>query len=122
MSIALYFEQYYHSLLGSSNKNGTAVPVHPGNYLLSRARRLAELESTFLLPENRFMSESEKDIRREGLTKEENRWLREKRHKVDAKGFEMGRVIGHGAFGVVRIAREKNGGRLVAVKQLRKAE
>jgi serine/threonine protein kinase len=30
----------------------------------------------------------------------------------------MGRVIGHGAFGVVRIAREKEGGRLVAMKQV----
>jgi serine/threonine protein kinase len=48
--------------------------------------------------------------------------LRERRRKVDVKGFEMGRVIGHGAFGVVRIAREYQSGRLVAIKQLRKAE
>ncbi len=34
--------------------------------------------------------------------------------------FDMGRVIGHGAFGVVRIARERQSGKLMAIKQLRK--
>ena len=68
------------------------------------------------------MSEGEKQVRREELLGEENRMLREKRKRVEVKGFEMGRVIGHGAFGVVRIARELQSGRLVAMKQLRKAE
>ncbi|WWD20522.1 hypothetical protein CI109_104998 [Kwoniella shandongensis] len=127
MSIALFFEQYYHALLkpssaASNSSTETTAPVHPGNYVLSRARRLAQLESTFALPENRFMSEAEKEARREELIKEENRILRERRKKVDVKGFELGRVIGHGAFGVVRIARERQSGRLVAMKQLRKAD
>lgn len=68
------------------------------------------------------MSEAEKESRREELIKEENMMLRERRRKVDVKAFEMGRVIGHGAFGVVKIARERQTGRLVAIKQLRKAE
>ncbi|WWC98809.1 hypothetical protein V866_005702 [Kwoniella sp. B9012] len=135
MSIALFFEQYYHSLLKTppinlngysalirNDKEGEGKPIHPGNYVLNRARRLANLESTFALPENRFMSEDEKAARREELLKEENKILRERRKKVDVKGFELGRVIGHGAFGVVRIAREKESGRLVAMKQLRKAD
>ncbi|WVW81114.1 hypothetical protein I302_103105 [Kwoniella bestiolae CBS 10118] len=129
MSIALYFEQYYHSLLKTPLVNvvgyspprahsDDSKPVHPGNYVLNRARRLAKLESTFALPENRFMSDDEKMARREELQKEENRILRERRKKVDVKGFELGRVIGHGAFGVVRIARERESGRLVAMKQV----
>ncbi|WVQ86004.1 hypothetical protein IAT38_008172 [Cryptococcus sp. DSM 104549] len=127
MSVALFFEQYYHALLKPSpGMRGRAPspskPVHPGNYVLSRARRAAQLESTFGLPENRFMSEGEKEARREELAREENRLLRERRKKVDVKGFELGRVIGHGAFGVVRIARERESGRLVAMKQLRKAD
>ncbi|KAK8850341.1 hypothetical protein IAR55_004258 [Kwoniella newhampshirensis] len=128
MSIALFFEQYYHALLKppdlhlSASTPPAAAPVHPGNYVLSRARRSAQLESTFGLPENRFMSEAEKEVRREELIKEENRILRERRRKVEVKGFELGRVIGHGAFGVVRIARERQSGRLVAMKQLRKAD
>ncbi|WVR08425.1 hypothetical protein IAU60_005480 [Kwoniella sp. DSM 27419] len=127
MSIALFFEQYYHALLkppavhpGATGARGK--PVHPGNYVLNRARRSAALEFTFALPENRFMSEDEKELRRDELAREENRILRERRKKVDAKAFELGRVIGHGAFGVVRIARERDNGRLVAMKQLRKAD
>ncbi|EIW69747.1 hypothetical protein TREMEDRAFT_30295, partial [Tremella mesenterica DSM 1558] len=92
------------------------------NYVLTRARRLQQLEDSFLIPENRFMSEGEKERQRQELILEESRLLREKRAKVDVKAFEMGRVIGHGAFGVVRIARERRSGRLVAMKQLRKAD
>jgi hypothetical protein len=115
MSIALFFEQYYHALL----KPATASkPAHPGNYLLNRARRLANLETEFAQPENRFMSEAEKEERRDGMVREENRILRERRRRVGAQAFEMGRVIGHGAFGVVRIARERQTGRLVAMKQV----
>ncbi|WVQ95741.1 hypothetical protein IAU59_002840 [Kwoniella sp. CBS 9459] len=126
MSVALFFEQYYHALLKPPaihpGANTPGKPVHPGNYVLNRARRLAALEATFALPENRFMSEAEKESRRDELAKEENRILRDRRKKVDVKGFELGRVIGHGAFGVVRIARERESGRLVAMKQLRKAD
>lgn len=64
------------------------------------------------------MSEAEKEERRDGMVKEENRILRERRRRVGAQAFEMGRVIGHGAFGVVRIARERQTGRLVAMKQV----
>jgi hypothetical protein len=109
-SVALYFESFYHSLLGPTAGDKA---VASQNYLFARANRLADLEQSFTTPENRFMSEGEKRFRRE-----EYRILRERRKKVDAKAFEMGRVIGHGAFGVVRIAREKQSGRLVAMKQV----
>ena len=123
MSIALFFEQYYHSLLRAPPTVSSSKPnVNAGNYVLNRARRLANLEAVLSAPQNRFMSEAEKESRREELNKEENRMLRERRRKVDVRAFEMGRVIGHGAFGVVRIAREIQSGRLVAIKQLRKAE
>ncbi|RXK35938.1 AGC/NDR/NDR protein kinase [Tremella mesenterica] len=119
-SIGLFFEQFYHALLKPPSKSSR--PPHPGNYVLTRARRLQQLEESFLIPENRFMSEGEKERQRQELILEESRLLREKRAKVDVKAFEMGRVIGHGAFGVVRIARERRSGRLVAMKQLRKAD
>jgi len=111
-SVALFFEAFYTTLL--------RPPPSSNNYLLNRAKRLAALEESFNLLENRFMSEAERQFRRDELVKEENRMLRDKRGRVDARSFEMGRVIGHGAFGVVRIAREKEGGRLVAMKQVRR--
>jgi hypothetical protein len=110
-SVALYFESFYTSLL--------RPPTHiSSNYLLNRAKRLSALEESFNSLENRFMSEAERQFRRDEFVKEEGRILRDRRGRVDAKAFEMGRVIGHGAFGVVRIAREKEGGRLVAMKQV----
>jgi hypothetical protein len=109
-SVALYFESFYTSLL--------RPPPSSNNYLLNRAKRLSALEESFNSLENRFMSEAERQFRRDEFVKEEGRILRDRRGRVDAKAFEMGRVIGHGAFGVVRIAREKEGGRLVAMKQV----
>ena len=109
-SVALFFEAFYTTLL--------RPPPSSNNYLLNRAKRLAALEESFNLLENRFMSEGERQFRREELIKEEGRILRDRRGKVDVRAFEMGRVIGHGAFWVVRIAREKEGGRLVAMKQV----
>lgn len=47
---------------------------------------------------------------------------RERNHNVDIKSFQLGRVIGQGAFGVVRIATERAKNRIVAIKQLRKSE
>jgi len=112
-SVALYFEAFYTTLL--------RPPTSSDNYLLNRSKRQSLLEESFNQLENRFMSEGERQFRRDELVKEENRLLRERRRRVDAKAFEMGRVIGHGAFGVVRIAREKEGGRLVAMKQVSQA-
>jgi hypothetical protein len=111
-SVALYFEAFYTTLLRPPTSAAS------NNYLLNRSKRQSLLEESFNSLENRFMSEGERQFRRDELVKEENRLLREKRRRVDVKAFEMGRVIGHGAFGVVRIAREKEGGRLVAMKQV----
>ena len=117
MSVALFFEQYYHDLLRPPKSRETAA-ADPHNYGLARRGRMVALEAYFALAENRFMSEDEKDARRDALLREENRILRERRKKVDVRAFELGRVIGHGAFGVVRIARERESGRLVAMKQV----
>ncbi|BEJ11501.1 hypothetical protein CspHIS471_0109230 [Cutaneotrichosporon sp. HIS471] len=48
--------------------------------------------------------------------------LRAKRAKVDFRGFEVGRVIGQGAFGVVYIAHDIRRNGIVAIKQLRKTD
>ena len=141
MSIALYFEQYYHGLfkvhpiIGESTTSGNAPAstadmdkakgdrLDPtGTHLAGRAQRQAELEEQLASMNGVIMSEEEKQQRRRQWQREENRLLRERRRKVDVQAFEMGRVIGHGAFGVVRIAREKSSGGLMAIKQLRKAE
>ena len=120
MSVALFFEQFYHALLktpkhANEGLAGGAVAAHPGNYLLSRARRLALLERQLASP---AIADEEKDRMREDWRRDETNVLRERRRKVGVQSFEIGRVIGHGAFGVVRICRELDGGRLCAMKQV----
>jgi hypothetical protein len=138
MSIALYFEQYYHGLYRIAPSTNATLPSKAANhtpskgvlersdtsgiYLIDRAQRLAGLEEELAAAGPVVLSEEEKQERRRRWQREENRLLRERRQKVDVQAFDMGRVIGHGAFGVVRIAREKRTGDLVAIKQLRKAE
>ncbi|TXT11082.1 hypothetical protein VHUM_01833 [Vanrija humicola] len=58
------------------------------------------------------------------LTKPDAKRQLLRRDTVDINHFEIGRVIGQGAFGVVRIASEASrpDSRLVAIKQLRKSD
>lgn len=48
--------------------------------------------------------------------------LRKKREKISRKCFESICVIGRGAFGEVRLCREKRNNRIVAIKCLKKSE
>ncbi|KAK7035458.1 hypothetical protein VNI00_011751 [Paramarasmius palmivorus] len=59
---------------------------------------------------------------RERWRQNETDYLRERRRKVDVSAFSILKTIGHGAFGVVSLVREKSTGHLYAMKQLRKAD
>ena len=48
--------------------------------------------------------------------------MRKRREKVSRKNFESLAVIGRGAFGEVRVCRERKTGRVVAIKCLKKEE
>jgi serine/threonine kinase 38 len=48
--------------------------------------------------------------------------LRKKRTKISTRDFEPLSIIGKGAFGEVRICREKKSGEVVAIKRLKKKE
>ncbi|KAG8907437.1 hypothetical protein FRB99_004232 [Tulasnella sp. 403] len=52
----------------------------------------------------------------------ETEYLRDRRRKVDVSAFKQLKVIGHGAFGVVSLVKEKSTGQLFAMKQLRKTD
>jgi protein-serine/threonine kinase len=49
----------------------------------------------------------------------ETAYLRERRRRVDQRAFVKLKTIGHGAFGVVSLVREKESGELYAMKQVR---
>ncbi|KAJ6684910.1 SERINE/THREONINE-PROTEIN KINASE [Salix purpurea] len=56
------------------------------------------------------------------LEKKETEYMRLQRHKMGADDFELLTMIGKGAFGEVRICREKTTGQVYAMKKLKKSE
>ncbi|XP_073000877.1 uncharacterized protein [Typha latifolia] len=68
------------------------------------------------------MSEEEQNYILEYFEKKEREYMRLQRHKMGADDFELLTMIGKGAFGEVRICREKATGHVYAMKKLKKSE
>lgn len=56
------------------------------------------------------------------LEKKETEYMRIQRHKMGVDDFDLLTIIGRGAFGEVRICREKSTGHVYAMKKLKKSE
>ncbi|XP_022982350.1 serine/threonine-protein kinase tricorner [Cucurbita maxima] len=56
------------------------------------------------------------------LERKETEFMRLKRHKICVDDFELLTIIGRGAFGEVRLCREKKSGDIYAMKKLKKSE
>lgn len=100
----IYFENLYFPLFR-----------HPP----SREQRRLAMERDM---EEMRLSDPQKEQLRIRWRQNESDYLRERRRKVDANAFIKLKTIGHGAFGVVSLVREKPSGNLYAMKQLRKAD
>lgn len=101
----IYFEQYFDRL----HKSGPTARA--------RRKRILEIE---LAKSN--LSENEKfDIRKDFYSKESDR-MRLTREKMTIDDFEPLKTLGHGAFGIVRLVKEKATGNVFAIKMLRKSE
>ncbi|KAK2464277.1 hypothetical protein APHAL10511_003734 [Amanita phalloides] len=85
----------------------------------SREQRRLAMEKDIM--EMNLASE-QKELLRDRWRQNESDYLRERRNKVDVNAFVKLKTIGHGAFGVVSLVREKPSGNLFAMKQLRKAD
>ncbi|ORX51767.1 kinase-like protein [Piromyces finnis] len=101
----VYFEQYFDKI----NKNG---PV-------GRTRRQQQLEEEM---ENKKVSNIEKRIIRKAFISKERIHMRSIREKMSIDDFKLIKTIGHGAFGIVKLVREKSTGEVYAVKVLRKSD
>ncbi|UZJ54754.1 hypothetical protein CBS101457_004074 [Exobasidium rhododendri] len=71
---------------------------------------------------NLRLPEAAKDAIRSAWAANETEYLRDLRARVTVNSFNRLKTIGHGAFGVVALIREKGTGELFAMKQLRKAD
>ncbi|PPQ62918.1 hypothetical protein CVT24_006158 [Panaeolus cyanescens] len=85
----------------------------------SREQRRLALEKDMVEMQ---LSQEQKEQLRAQWRQNESDYLRERRQKVDASAFVKLKTIGHGAFGVVSLVRERSSGKLYAMKQLRKAD
>ncbi|KAK8984140.1 hypothetical protein V6N11_029464 [Hibiscus sabdariffa] len=68
------------------------------------------------------VSEEEQNNLLKYLEKKETEYMRLQRHKMSATDFEPLTMIGKGAFGEVRICKEKATGHVYAMKKLKKSE
>ncbi|KAK0534569.1 hypothetical protein OC834_001825 [Tilletia horrida] len=102
----IYFENLYYSILKKPRARDT---------------RRAGLEAELASLGNRI-SELEKEAIRAKWLANETEYLREMRARVNVNSFVRLKTIGHGAFGVVALVKERGTGGLFAMKQLRKAD
>ncbi|KXN91072.1 Serine/threonine-protein kinase CBK1 [Leucoagaricus sp. SymC.cos] len=100
----IYFENLYFPLLRH--------PPSREQRRMAMERDMAEMQ----------LSDDQKELLRARWRQNESDYLRERRRKLDASAFIKLKTIGHGAFGVVSLVREKSTGNLYAMKQLRKAD
>ncbi|WOL08092.1 serine/threonine-protein kinase tricorner isoform X1 [Canna indica] len=71
---------------------------------------------------NSDVSEEEQHNILKYLEKKETEYMRLQRHRMGVDDFELLTMIGKGAFGEVRVCREKSTGNVYAMKKLKKSE
>lgn len=103
-SARIYFENLYYPLFRQPP---------------SRERRRLAMEREM---DQMGLPEGMRDKVREQWRRNETDYLREQRKKVNVSAFRELKIIGHGAFGVVSLVKEKSTGQLFAMKQLRKTD
>lgn len=68
------------------------------------------------------LSEDQKEAVRKSFNKQQDEYMRESRKQVTISDFEFIKVIGSGAFGIVRLCRKKDSNEIFAMKQMSKKE
>ncbi|SGY23478.1 BQ5605_C019g08943 [Microbotryum silenes-dioicae] len=100
----VYFETRYHAILKQPRDRDTR-------------RLLLEKELMRL-----SLNDQQRQCVREAWKLSETEYLREMRQRVGVNSFVKLKTIGHGAFGVVSLVKERGTGEVFAMKQLRKAD
>ncbi|KAJ3107468.1 hypothetical protein HDU97_004064 [Phlyctochytrium planicorne] len=102
----IFFEQYFDKM----NRQG------PTGYANRRQQFETQLKNNEDLPEEVKMR------MRRVWHMQESEYMRKLRERMTVSEFETIKTVGHGAFGIVRLVREKSTGELYAMKILRKEE
>lgn len=107
---------------GSVSYTDAPGPIAAPRPMLRPSLETLERAAAYVLHMEQYYESLTNGVWALGVGGAEGGLRRERNHKVDIKSFQLGRVIGQGAFGVVRIATERAKNRIVAIKQLRKSE
>lgn len=100
----MYFEQYFDRLRGSG--------------VTGRLKRRALLESELdAMP----VSDTEKRQIRKDWMGRESAHMRLLRDRISVSDFDILKTLGHGAFGIVKLVRERATGEIYAMKMLKKS-
>ncbi|KAF2320116.1 hypothetical protein GH714_023845 [Hevea brasiliensis] len=106
----------------SNNRNGPANCPFGGAWKYPRVnqtRRRSVLEKQLASSD---ASQEEQINLLKDLERKETEYMRMKRHKICIDDFDLLTIIGRGAFGEVRLCREKKSGNIYAMKKLKKSE
>ncbi|KAD6120066.1 hypothetical protein R6Q59_026095 [Mikania micrantha] len=96
------------------------------NHYKEQMKNLQERRERRILLEKKLadadVSEEDQNNLIKFLEKKETEYMRLQRHKMGVDDFELLTMIGKGAFGEVRVCREKKTGNVYAMKKLKKSE
>lgn len=96
------------------------------NHYKEQMKNLQERKERRIILEKKLadadVSEEDQNNLLKFLEKKETEYMRLQRHKMGADDFELLTMIGKGAFGEVRICREKTTDHVYAMKKLKKSE
>ncbi|KAK4441577.1 Serine/threonine-protein kinase tricorner [Sesamum alatum] len=109
-----------------TRQRAAAAKQYIENHYKEQMRNLQERRERRSLLERKLadadVSEEDQSNLLKFLEKKETEYMRLQRHKMGVADFDLLTMIGKGAFGEVRVCREKTTGQVYAMKKLKKSE
>ncbi|KAI4349378.1 hypothetical protein L6164_009970 [Bauhinia variegata] len=114
------------SLSNVTKQKAAAAKQYIENHYKEQMKNLQERRERRNILEKKLadadVSEEDQNNLIKFLEKKETEYMRLQRHKMGVNDFELLTMIGKGAFGEVRVCREKTTGHVYAMKKLKKSE
>ncbi|KAJ7977220.1 Non-specific serine/threonine protein kinase [Quillaja saponaria] len=109
-----------------TKQKAAAAKQYIENHYKEQMKNLQERKERRIILEKKLadadVSEEDQNNLIKFLEKKETEYMRLQRHKMGVDDFELLTMIGKGAFGEVRVCREKTTGHVYAMKKLKKSE
>ncbi|KAG8640207.1 hypothetical protein MANES_13G035900v8 [Manihot esculenta] len=114
------------ALSNTTKQKVAAAKQYIENHYKEQMKNLQERKERRTILEKKLadadVSEEDQNNLLKFLEKKETEYMRLQRHKMGVDDFELLTMIGKGAFGEVRVCREKTTGHVYAMKKLKKSE